>query len=218
MHVELPAVTPRYRAAILVASMCGRYRRFSVAQPAPWPLARPGAIGHGLSPHGLGGAAGADRDQAYYWSQLWCWHAATDLADRPPILRPRLPITDLRLTALWRRPALVRWRKRAATPDPVAPDKFTAKLPATDAPYWVAMLTAAPWAGERRLGGARPRSGFGSVVLVAVSVLFSLPPAASGDVGPLVLGERRGAHCRDDVGDYLAAGAASISGCRSARP
>ncbi len=60
-------------------------------------------------------------------------------------------------------------RKRSATPDRVAPDDLTAKLPATDAPYWVAMLTAGTLgtaSGDWVAHGIG--LGFGSVVLVAV--------------------------------------------------
>jgi uncharacterized membrane-anchored protein len=174
MHVRnLPAVTPRYWAAILVASMCG-------ANTGDF-LSHNLHLGHwrGLAPLAVVFLliVWAERrarvaTEAYYWLAIIVLRtAATNLADLATHdFGLGYPITDLGVTALLVGVLLLdRWRKRAATPDRVAPDKFTAKLPATDAPYWVAMLTAGTLgtaSGDWVAHGLG--LGFGSVVLVAV--------------------------------------------------
>lgn len=174
MHVRnLPAVTPRYWAAILVASMCG-------ANTGDF-LSHNLHLGHwrGLAPLAVVFLliVWAERrariaTEAYYWLAIIVLRtAATNLADLATHdFGLGYPITDLGLTALLVGVLLLdRWRKRAATPDRVASDKFTAKLPATDAPYWVAMLTAGTLgtaSGDWVAHGLG--LGFGSVVLVAV--------------------------------------------------
>ena len=174
MHVRnLPAVTPRYWAAILVASMCG-------ANTGDF-LSHNLHLGHwrGLAPLAVlflliiwAERRARVATEAYYWLAIIVLRTgATNLADLATHdFGLGYPITDLGLTALLVGIVLLdQQRKRPVGPDPAASAALTAKLPATDAPYWVAMLTAGTLgtaSGDWVAHGLG--LGFGSVVLTTV--------------------------------------------------
>lgn len=144
MHIRnLPAVTPRYWVAILVASMCG-------ANTGDFLSHNRGADGSDqscpTSPPMISGSATS--------SPIWGWRSCSSVDQR---------------------------RKRSAVRGCGAAHELITKLPASDTPYWVAMLTAGTlgtasgdWIAHN-IG-----LGFGSAVLV---VVFGVVLLAAGRVG-----------------------------------
>lgn len=175
MHVRnLPAVTPRYWTAILIASMCG-------ANTGDF-LSHNLHLGHwrGLPPLAIlfltilwFERRARIATEAYYWLAIIVIRtAATNLADLATHdLGLSYAVADLGLTALLVGVLLADWvsRKRSAAADCVTPGEPAIKLPATDMPYWVAMLIAGTLGTASGDWVAHSIGlGFGSVVLVAV--------------------------------------------------
>jgi uncharacterized membrane-anchored protein len=175
MHVRnLPAITPRYWAAILVASMCG-------ANTGDF-LSHNLHLGHwrGLAPLAalfllIVWAERRSRiaTEAYYWLAIIVVRtAATNLADLATHdFGLGYPATDAALTALLAAVvALDPGRKQSANAvGRVVSSASIMKLPATDTPYWVAMLIAGTLGTASGDWVAHSLGlGFASVVLVAV--------------------------------------------------
>lgn len=174
MHVRnLPAVTPRYWTAILVASMCG-------ANTGDF-LSHNLHLGHwrGLPPLAILFLAilwserrACIATEAYYWLAIIVVRtAATNLADLATHeLGLSYAVADLGLTALLVGVLLAdQVSKRPSVPDRVVPGESAIKLPATDTPYWFAMLIAGTLGTASGDWVAHSVGlGFGSVVLVAV--------------------------------------------------
>jgi len=174
MHIRnLPAVTPRYWTAILVASMCG-------ANTGDF-LSHNLHLGHwrGLPPLAILFLAILWRErgsriatEAYYWLAIIVIRtAATNLADLATHeFGLSYAVADLGLTVLLIGVLVAdQAYKQSAEPDGLAPNESGIKLPATDMPYWVAMLIAGTLGtagGDWVAHGLG--LGFGSVVLVAV--------------------------------------------------
>jgi uncharacterized membrane-anchored protein len=170
---NLPAITPRYWAAILVASMCG-------ANTGDF-LSHNLHLGHwrGLAPLAVAFflIVWAERrsriaTEAYYWLAIIVVRtAATNLADLATHdFGLGYPATDMALTALLL--AVVAFdpgRKRSANAGRIAADALIMKLPATDTPYWVAMLIAGTLGTASGDWVAHSLGlGYASVLLVAV--------------------------------------------------
>lgn len=174
---NLPRISARYWCAIVVASMAG-------ANTGDF-AARYLHLGHtrGLLPLALFFLAivwaetrARRATEAYYWLAIIVLRTgATNIADLATHdLRLGYPLTLAALTALIVAVVLfVYWRDGGAAP--AAADGR--KLPATDSPYWLAMLTAGTLgtaggdyvADELGLG-----VGYGSLVLFAVFLIVLL--------------------------------------------
>jgi uncharacterized membrane-anchored protein len=170
---NLPAVTPRYWTAILIASMCG-------ANTGDF-LSHNLHLGHwrGLPPLAILLLAilwferrARVATEAHYWLAIIVIRtAATNLADLATHdLGLSYAVADLGLTALLVGVLLAdRVSKRSAAADWVAPSEPAIKLPATDTPYWLAMLIAGTLGTASGDWVAHSMGlGFGSVILVVV--------------------------------------------------
>ena len=209
---NLPAVTPRYWAAILVASMCG-------ANTGDF-LSHNLHLGHwrGLAPLAVVFLliVWAERrariaTEAYYWLAIIVLRTgATNLADLATHdFGLGYAVTDFGLAALLAGVLLLdRRRRRSASAGRVAPDTvLSAKLPATDAPYWVAMLIAGTLgtaSGDWVAHGLG--LGLGSIVLVAIFAVVLLTAWRFGEMSvpwywaSIVAARTAGT----TLGDYLA--------------
>jgi uncharacterized membrane-anchored protein len=177
---NLPSITPRYWTAILVASMCG-------ANTGDF-LSHNLHLGHwrGLPP--LAAlfliVLWAERrarvaTEAYYWLAIIVLRtAATNLADLGTHdLKLGYGTIESGLTVLLIAILLVDRRRDPAIASGALPDGRRPNLPATDANYWFAMLTAGTLGtatGDFVAGAVGLGLGLGSVVLVAIfgAVLF----------------------------------------------
>jgi len=173
MHIRnLPAVTPRYWAAILAASMCGANTGDLLSHNLH--------LGHwrGLPP--LAGLflailwlerGSRIATEAYYWLAIIVIRtAATNLADLATHdFGLSYVLSDLGLSALFIGVLLAdQVHKQFRAPVRIASEPVI-KLPATGMPYWVAMLMAGTLGTASGDWVAHSIGlGFGSIVLVAI--------------------------------------------------